>query len=174
MKLIHKGERGFTLIELLIAIVIAGLITAGITFAIMQLLTINTRASNHMVAVRQVQQAGKEVSKDVLQAQSVNATGTRGFPLVLTWTEWGTNNTHAVNYTLENAPSGLKELQRRESIDGGNPTVTTVAEYIASNQTSCAPLGVLQAGSALNFTVTATVGDQGETRLYEVKPRPGS
>ena len=172
--MIHKGERGFTLIELLIAIVIAGLITGGITFAIMQILTINTRASNHMVAVRQVQQAGKEVSKDVLQAQSVNATGTRGFPLVLTWTEWGTNNTHAVNYTLENAPSGLKELQRRESIDGGNPTVTTVAEYIASNQTSCAPLGVLPAGSALNFTVTATVGDQSETRVYEVKPRPGS
>ena len=169
-----EGQGGFTLIELIIAIAIAGLITAGITFAIMQLLTINTRASNHMVAVRQVQQAGKEVSKDALQAQTLNATGTRGFPLVLTWTEWGTNNTHAVNYTLENAPSGLKELQRRESIDGGNPTVTTVAEYIASNQTSCAPLGVLQAGSALNFTVTATLGTESETRIYEIEPRPDS
>ena len=29
-------------------------------------------------------------------------------------------------------------------------------------------------GEVLTFTVTATVGDESETRVYEVKPRPGS
>ncbi|MBE9515243.1 MAG: type II secretion system protein, partial [Chloroflexi bacterium] len=58
----HRNQRGFTLIELLIAIAIVGLIAGGITAAISQVLTINTRSSNHMIAVRQVQQAGKEVS----------------------------------------------------------------------------------------------------------------
>jgi prepilin-type N-terminal cleavage/methylation domain-containing protein len=172
MKKLRKGQGGFTLIEIVIAIAIAGLITAGITVAIMQILTINTRASNHMVAVRQVQQAGKEVSKDTLQAQTVNASGTQGFPLILSWAEWGTNQTHTVKYELVGPPDEVKKLQRTHSINGGNLTVTTVAEYIASNQTSCAPLGVLPAGSALSFTVTATLGDQSETRLYEVERRP--
>jgi len=183
MKLIHKGERGFTLIELLIAIVIAGLITGGITFAIMQILTINTRASNHMVAVRQVQQAGKEVSKDALQAQGINATGSWGFPLILTWTEWGTNQTHTVRYELVGAVDEAKKLQRSHSVTGGNSTNTTVAEYIdpGPGQTSCVWNATAR---VLIFKVTATVGGQSvggqivggqsETRIYEVEPRPGS
>ena len=174
MKKLREGQRGFTLIELLIAIVIAGLITGGITFAIMQLLTINTRASNHMVAVRQVQQAGKEVSKDTLQAQNVtvnNATGSRGFPLTLNWTV--NNSTHGVIYSL-NGTGDLRTLQRKYYFNSALNSTTTVAEYIALNQTTCAPPGPLPRRAALNFTVTATVGDQSETRLYEVQPRPGS
>jgi len=172
----HKDQGGITLIELIVAIAIAALITGGITFAIMQVLTINTRASNHMVAVRQVQQAGKEVSKDTLQAQSVNATTpSQGFPLTLNWTEWGTNQTHTVLYTLEDMPGGLKELQRSPSVSGGNSTVTTVAEYMDDTvdpvtgkpKTNCD-----WDGSVLTFTVTATVGTESETRIYEVEPRP--
>ena len=56
---IHKGQRSFTLIEMLVAITLIGLITGGTTTAIMQVLTINTHASNHMIDVRQMQQAGK-------------------------------------------------------------------------------------------------------------------
>ncbi len=176
LRFVRNDQRGFTLVELLIAIVIAGLITGGITFAIMQILTINTRASNHMVAVRQVQQAGKEVSKDTLQAQTVNASGTHGFPLTLTWEEWGTNLTHTVVYDLVVPSNGVKELQRNHSVEGGNSTLTSVAQYIDADltKTTCSPLGVLQSGDVLTFTVTATVGTQSETRVYEVRPRPGS
>jgi prepilin-type N-terminal cleavage/methylation domain-containing protein len=171
MKLIHKGQRGFTLIELIIAIAIAALITGGISAAIMQILTINVRDSNHMIAVRQVQQAGKEVSKDTLQAQSVNATTpSQGFPLTLTWTEWGTNQTHTVNYTLEDMSGGLKKLQRKHFDSALNSTTTTiVAEYISSASFVKLPSAVVY-----DFTVTATVGDQSETRIYEIEPRPGS
>jgi hypothetical protein len=121
-----------------------------------------------MTAVRQVQQAGFWVSPDVQMAQSVNASGSSGFPLTLTWTEWAGNN-HTVIYTLED-----NTLQRSHSVNDEDPTVTLVAEYIDPDQTSCYPLGVLPPDVALNFTVTATVGEESETRMYEVKPRPVS
>ena len=173
MRKLHKGQRGFTLIEMIVVLVLVGLISAGITAAIMQVLTINHRASNHMIAVRQVQQAGKEVSKDTLQAQSVNATGSQGFPLTLTWVEWGTNQTNSVNYTLVDMSSGLKQLRRTHTINGTAQATAPpiVAEYIDPDQTSCSWNNV-----TLTFTVTATVGSGPygaiETRIYEIEPRP--
>jgi prepilin-type N-terminal cleavage/methylation domain-containing protein len=178
LRFAHKSQRGFTLIELIIAITVAGLITAGITYATMQILTINSRASNRMIAVRQVQQAGKEVSKDALQAQTVNATGTHGFPLILTWDEWGTNQTNTVVYDYDptDMPGGLKKLRRTHTINGTEQetALPIVAEYIDPDQTTCSPPGVLQSGDVLTFNVTAVVGTQSETRVYEIEPRPGS
>jgi prepilin-type N-terminal cleavage/methylation domain-containing protein len=173
LRLVHKPQRGFTLIELLIAIAIVGLIAGGITAAINQVLTINTRASNHMVAVRQVQQAGKEVSKDALQAQPDKIDdGPPGAFLALNWTDWeGGNNT--VIYTLQPMPSssGLKILARNHTIDGiaQATALPIVAEYIDPDpqNTSCEFVG-----GVLIFKVTARVGTESETRVYEIEPRP--
>ena len=171
MRKLHKGQRGFTLIEMIVVLVLVGLISAGITAAIMQVLTINHRASNHMIAVRQVQQAGKEVSKDTLQAQGVNATGSQGFPLTLTWDEWGTNYTNLIVYDLVDTPGEGGELQRSYTINGTDPTVIRIAQYLDPDQTSCSWNNV-----TLTFTVTATVGNGPyeaiETRIYEIEPRP--
>jgi len=156
----HRGERGFTLIELLVAIALAGLVTAGITFAINQVLTINSRASNHMICVRQVQQAGKEVSKDALQAQDVACPGNPGFPLNLVWTDWG-GTVNNVTYDINRD----NELVRS---DGGDPRV--IAQYIDPAQTTCV---WDTATKVLKFTVTAAVGTESETRVYEIEPRPG-
>ena len=179
LKLAQNRQRGFTLVELLVAIAIASVITAGITFAVMQLLTINTRASNHMVAIRQVQQAGKEVSKDALQTQSVNTTGSADF-LTLNWIGWAAGNTtgtnHTIIYTLISMPSGgLKRLQRKDYVDSTLNSTTIVAEHIDDTlvtgqaRTRCEWDSVKR---VLTLTVTATVGTASETRIYQVEPRP--
>ena len=173
-RFLHSNLKGFTLVELLVAIAIAGLITAGISVAIMQVLTINTRASNHMIAVRQVQQAGKEVSKDALQCQNVTCGADSGFPLTLNWTDWEGAN-YTVVYTFQTMPSSpdLMMLQRSQSINGTpqTPAPLTVAEHIDSEQTNC--VWNATAGT-LVFKVTARLGTEIETRIYEIEPRPGS
>jgi prepilin-type N-terminal cleavage/methylation domain-containing protein len=168
-RLIHKGQKGFSLIELVIVIAIVGFVTGGLTMTIMQVFNMDAHTRNDMTAVYQVRQAGKLVSQDVLQAQGVSAGGSSGFPLTLTWTdEGGIGDLHTVNYTL----SGNR-LYRSESINGGNQTVTVVAEFIDPDptKTSC---DWDSDSEVLTFKVTATVGEQSETRIYQVKPRPGS
>jgi prepilin-type N-terminal cleavage/methylation domain-containing protein len=171
--LVHKDQRGFTLIELLVAIALAGIITGGITAAIMQVLNINHRASNHMICVRQVQQAGKEVNKDTLQAQNVTCPDNPGFLLTFVWTDWG-GTVNEVTYEI----TGDNELERTHKLDGVLGGARVIAQYIDDT----IDLGTGKAKTRcewdpakklLTFTVTAAVGTESETRVYEIEPRPG-
>ncbi len=170
MKRLHKDQRGLTIIELLVVIVLTGLITAAITTTFFQVFNMNIRTANHMSALSQVQQAGKLVSEDILEAQPdmIDDSPATGEFLILGWNSTGT---HEIIYTLEDG-----ELWRSESIDGGGPTMTRVAEYINSDPTKtyCE-----RQGTVLIFKVTATVGEgtwgeESEQRIYRVQPRPGT
>lgn len=155
------------MLELLLVIALTGIITAAITTTIFQVFSMNTRTANQMIAVSQVQQAGKLVSQDVLQAQDVD-TGSEF--LKLTWTDWATGDEHEVIYTLPDIPSSeVRILWREHYIDTVLDSTTKVAEYIDPSQTSFVP-----DGEAFVFTVTAKVGDESEQRIYKVQPRPGS
>jgi len=167
---IQRDQRGLTLVELLIAILLASAVTSGITMTIFQVFDTSSRTSNHMVAIRQVQHAGKQVSQDLLQAKHIVPENDPDTPelLTLTWTDWD-DAQHGIVYTLEDMPSGEFEiLWRRHYVNSSLDSTTKVAEYIDPYQTSCVP-----AAGAFSFTVTANVGGQSETRVYEVMPRAG-
>jgi len=170
MKKLNKDQRGLTLVELLIAILLTGLITGGITMTIFQVFNLNTRTSNRMTAVRQVQHAGFWVSPDVQMAQpeKIDDNPSGGEFLILGWTD-GDDNEHEVIYTLEDMSGGFQILWRAHKKNSVLESTTKVAEYIDPAETSFTP-----EGDAFIFKVTANVGGQSETREYEVKPRPGS
>ncbi len=170
-RLINRNQKGFTLIELMLAIAIGGLIAGGITAAIFQVVIGSARTNNHMIAVRQVQNAGYWVSHDAQIAQSIDIGGSGGgFPLTLTWTDWESNNVHQVTYTLVAMPgSELKNLQRSHSINGTTQQTGIMAQFIESTQTSCS-----WNNGVLAFNITATVHGQTETRVYGVTRRLGS
>jgi len=136
--LIHKDQRGFTLIELIVAIAITGLITGGITTAIFQVFNVNTLSNNHMLALRQVQNAGYWISHDAQMAQATDADPViidEGHPLydqaegqtqvlALVWVGWerteGTGgnirtciDTYEVRYTYD---AGSYKLWRHQKI----------------------------------------------------------
>lgn len=179
LRSINKNQIGFTLTELVIVLAISGVITSGVTAAVYQIISGNARSSNHMTAVRQVQDAGYWVSHDsqMAQSSSVNATATTGFPLTLTWTEWGNNNNCKVVYYLQNmAGSSLKRLQRSYSENGTTLDNSIVASYVdisgSPPKTSCNKT----TEGVIIFTITVTVGtspyEGNETRVYEIIPKP--
>jgi prepilin-type N-terminal cleavage/methylation domain-containing protein len=168
---LHKDQRGLTIIELLVVMVLTALITTAITTTFFQVFDINTRTANHMSALSQVQQAGKLVSEDILEAQEIdgNPSGPGEF-LILGWNSTGETH-HEITYTLEDG-----ELWRSETIGEGVPETTRVAEYIDADQSSIEPHESCQFPNCgvYKFTVTATVGEESEQRLYRVQPRPGT
>jgi len=172
--LINKDQRGFSLTELMLAFLIAGIITAGITITIFSVVSGNIRTSNHMTAVRQAQNAGYWVSHDAQMAQPQKVVASGALPFTLKWTDWAGDD-HEVVYTfVDMSGSGLKNLQRSYTINGGTAETSIIAQFIDPDP---AMTGCDFTDGKLTFRVTATVGagsryEQSETRIYEIVPRP--
>ena len=167
-----KDQRGFTLIELLVALAITGLLASGLGVTIFQIFGGNAQSSSQMTVVRQVQNSGYWISQDTLMAQVVEPdSGATGFPLTLTWAEFGTDgDEHQVIYSL----SVDNELIRTYSINGFLSATTFVAQDIDLDpaKTNCA-----YSGGVLTLTVSASVSGYrpaSETRTYEIIPRPSA
>ncbi len=106
MKILKKNERGLSLLELSIAIGLVGIITTTVTLLIFQIASNTARSGNHMIAVREVDEAGFWVSLYVYSAQNMTITGDSGFPLILQWNDFASNERHKVVFSLNS--SGLR------------------------------------------------------------------
>jgi len=169
LELMNKNQLGFTLLELMLAMAISSLIAGGLTMTIFQVFIGGARSNNHMIAIKQAENAGYWVSRDAQMAQGVifDDPATAGVTefLTLTWTEWESNDVHRFAYTLENMIGGPKQLKRSHSIGGGEPTETIVAQYVVPGKpkTECVVGGTFilpDSGDA--FTITGgDVADNG-------------
>ena len=157
-----KGEKGFTLLELIIAIAITSLITTGVTTAIYQTFTLSTRTSNHMVAVREVQEAGYWLSLYAYMASDIEITGDSGFPMTLRWIDFETNKKHKIIFSLNETDGGLRG---KYYISGNLSSVETgkipVLEFVDPDETSCklgggSAFSLPDIGDAFNITGEAT------------------
>jgi prepilin-type N-terminal cleavage/methylation domain-containing protein len=162
----NKEQSGFTLIELIVALAITGLLAGGLSATIFQVLNGNAQSSSQMNVVRQVQNAGYWISQDTLMAQIVARSGATGFPLTLTWTEFGVDeDEHQVVYTLV-----ADQLKREHYTNSVLDATTFIARYI--NSISCE-------GDSDELTLTVSASLDGyrpasETRTYSIIPRPSS
>jgi len=177
LKSLVREQRGFTLIELLIAVAITGLVTGSIATTIYQVVTGNAQSSNHITAVRQVQNAGYWITRDGQQAQELSVIddpATLGVTewLTLVWDDWTEGELNEVIYTIDG-----NDLLRHiviVNVATGNTisdTESIVARFVDAGNTS-----VTWNGEVLTLTVTATVSDfprvVSETREYQIIPRP--
>ncbi len=160
-----RSQKGFTFIEFIVAMALTGLIGVAASAAAYQVINVKALSENHIIAVKQVENAAYWINLDVRMSQTVLPAGGGGFPLNLSWIEWD-NTTHDVRYTISNG-----ELQRSSSINGAEPTQMMVANYIDGNadQTNCQ-----YANGVFTFKVTASVAGfrpATETRMGEALPR---
>jgi len=160
LKRLQKGEKGFTLIELVIAIAITGLIGAGITTAILQTFNLSSRTTNHMAAVREVQEAGYWVSLYAYTASDIEITGDSGFPLVLRWVDFETYEKNEIVFSLDS--SGLRGSWKVDDVfDSEKTGQIPVLEFVDPDETNCkmgggSAFSLPDDGDAFNITGEAT------------------
>ena len=68
IRLFNKYEKGFTLLELIIAMAIGVIIIGAMGGALYQILAASNSSSNNMMAIRQVQNAGYWIGRDVQES----------------------------------------------------------------------------------------------------------
>ena len=184
------------MIEVIIAIAITAIITGSITMTIFQVFDGNIRNSNHMIAVKQVENAGYWISHDTLMAQNIDTDDDAGTAeteiLILTWVGWGYESgsdtcidSHEVRYTYDSISDKLWRHQRIttekydssgqwvETIYSPGPTENDWDTTPSAHHITTIPTAAMD-GNKLIVTIKAEVGEAEEERTYEVIPRPGS
>ena len=81
-----SSEEGYSLLGTLIALALMGIITAGIMMGIYQIYNVSSDRTNHILAIREVQNAGRWLTLDGQKAVTITPTqDSNGFPLTISW-----------------------------------------------------------------------------------------
>jgi type II secretory pathway component PulJ len=145
------------------AMAVGGIIMAGATATIHQVVSNNSRNAAHMMAVKQVENALHFMVRDVQMAQRIQTTGLPvGQVLRLTWVTWDGAVSNNVTYAWDS----IRHTLTRTRSDGN---VTTTVAYSIDPQPTFSV-----AGANLTVDLTATVQDARESRRVKIVARPSS
>lgn len=166
-----RSEDGYSLIGIVIALAIMAIITSGIMMAIYQIYNVSSDRTNHLVAIREVQNAGRWLTLDGQKAVTIEPDqGTDGFPLTIKWDDLYETQ-HEVVYTVSPDNKLQRQHYTNRTINPEPDTTTLIASYIDLSNTSCS----VSENNELIANVTAAVNLGGvtyaETRTYRVFPR---
>ncbi|MFC1902135.1 type II secretion system protein J [Chloroflexota bacterium] len=166
-----RSEDGYSLIGILIALAIMAIITTGMMMVIEQIYNVNSDRTNHIVAIREVQNAGRWFTVDGQKAVTIEpAQDTDGFPLTISWDDQD-DNQHEVVYTLLLDNTLERQHYTNRTMNPDPHTTTLVASHIDPSSTSCN----VTENSELSAHVTAAVNIDSvtytETRTYRIFPR---
>ncbi len=164
------GEKGFTLVELLVTISILAVVVAAASMAVITLMRLSPQSKDWNVALRQVQNAGYWISRDVQMSKGNITVGT-GNPTFLTLTLPQTTTTSkTIAYKFENMSGNLKRLIRDDQT--ANQQIM-IAEYIYYNlndpDNSTRVVGYQN--PKLTVRIAATSGMTTVRRQYEATQR---
>jgi prepilin-type N-terminal cleavage/methylation domain-containing protein len=155
MRVKFFGQRGFTLLEMLIAAAISVIVCGGAALGINQLLLSDKISSNEQIAISQIQTGVDDISRDVLQSQTITVNGTTLTLAVYTGISNNTPVVTTVTYTI----NGGALLRNSTNLI---PAATASFNW---NQTT----------SVFTFTLAATAGSgksaYTETRTTQINVR---
>ncbi len=159
-----KGnQKGFTLIEVLVTVGILGAIMGVLSMTVISIMIITPRTNDWAIALRQVQNAGYWISRDVLMSQIVTPAQNPGDPLVaLEWDD-GDGTHYEVDYVVTD------DDELRRELNGASPGIL-IAQYIVGVGTDTT--FVDDGNNKYMLTVKASHGDAEVGRVYQVTPRP--
>jgi len=156
-----KGnQKGFTLIEVLVTVGVLGAIMGVLSMTVISIMIITPRTNDWAIALRQVQNAGYWISRDVLMSENV-IVDEPGVFVALEWNDGG--GTH---YEVDYVFNG-DELRRQ--LNGASPGIL-IAQHIVEVDTSFEEDAVVD--DKYNLTVKASCGEAEVERVYQVTPRP--
>lgn len=158
------GEKGFTLIEMLVVVAIAAVVMGAASAAIVALYRISPQSNNWTVALRQVQNSGYWISRDVQMSAGNIAVGTGNTFLTMVLPQNPTDNVTIV-YQLQNMSGGQRLMRTNQTT---NDTIM-IAEFI-SIPADTGPF-YNSDNNTLTFTIKATYGNAPVTRTYEALQR---
>ena len=166
-----RSEDGYSLIGILVALAIMAIITGGIMVIIDQIYYVNSDRTNHIVAIREVQNAGRWFTLDGQKAVTIEpAEGPDGFPLTISWEDTD-DNQHEVVYTISVDDKLQRQHYTNRTINPDPDNTTLIASHIDSANTSCS----VTENNELVANITAAVNDDRstytETRTYRIFPR---
>lgn len=165
------SEYGYSLVSTIVAVAIMALLAAGIMTVIFQIYNVSSATTNHMVAIREVQNAGRWITRDTQAARIIETTGdSDGFPLTIKWYDQS-GNRYEVVYDISMDNQLIRQHYTNRSINPDPDSSKLIARYINPSTTSCN----ISQNDELIVNISAYVDTRlhakTETRVYRVFPR---
>jgi len=169
----RQGERGFTLLELSVVIAISAIIALGAGMTVVQVIRGADESNALMTVTNQVNNVGYWVSRDILTAQSVNASDDSGTGdiefIVMNWKNWETGEMHDIRYIWLASADSLQKVKRKQlTRDKNDAEISNKTTLVADNIYSA---NLTQEDARWKLIVEAHSGERSFNREYFISQR---